>query len=135
MIKIFYKIWVDAIIYEQTTFKKRNLKFYTLIPITVAQGVNLFTLLIWLSYFFDINFDYLIKIDLFPGNKLDHALSSGLTYWLPIIIINYFLIFWKDRYKYLIKKYEYKNGRLYKFYLFFSVGIFIIPVIGLMLLN
>ncbi len=130
MIKIFYKIWVDAIIYEQTNFKgRRNWKFYTIIAMTAAQMFYLYTFIFWFDYFFGINLDFSPDIDLFPGKMLDNGLSATITYTLPIVIINYFVIFYKQKYKKFIKNYGYKNGKLFLSFLILSYGIFVLSIL------
>jgi hypothetical protein len=55
-----------------------------------------------------INFSF-YEFNIFPGDRLDGMLG-GLVYFSPFLIVNYLLIFWRDRYKILIEKYEYKYG-------------------------
>jgi len=48
MENIYYKIWVDAIVWEKATNgKRRNWKPYTFIPISLCQGLNVLTICFW----------------------------------------------------------------------------------------
>lgn len=49
-----------------------------------------------------------------------------ILYFLPFILINYFLIFYKKKYILLIEKYEYKNGK----YIFYFFGFFVFLILG-----
>jgi hypothetical protein len=64
MFNIYYKIWVDAIVFQQTKYgNERSWKFFTLIPISAFQGFNVLTVVFWISVisgknipiFFDVN--------------------------------------------------------------------------------
>jgi hypothetical protein len=72
-----------------------------------------------------INFDFL------PNTMLDSFLSSLITLFLPFIILNYFLIFYRRRYQIIIKESSNKNTKGRKFMLYFvlSMLIFILPII------
>lgn len=71
MKNLYYKIWVDAIVYEITKHGHlRNWKPNTLIPISVLQGVNFLTIFFWLSTF-NLKIDIFLDFDLFPGKMID----------------------------------------------------------------
>jgi len=129
MKSLYYKIWVDAIVYEKTKHGHiRNWKPYTLIPISVLQGVNLLSIFFWLSTF-NIKIDIFIDFDLFPGTMIDGFLSGFITLFLPFILLNYILIFRGKKYNRLIEKFDYRKGKLYLIYFLMSIGIFIFPII------
>ena len=128
MDNIYYKIWVDAIVWEKTTNgKRRNWKAFTLIPISVFQGINLLTVAFWLSPL--TKFSIFIDITIFKAKALNSFCSAAITLFIPFLLLNYFLIFYNQRYESLIEKYKYYNGKLYLWYFLFTVGIFIIPII------
>lgn len=129
MKNFYYKIWVDAIVYEKTKYgHMRNWKTYTLIPISVLQGVNLLTIFFWLSTF-NLKIDIFLDFDLFPGKMIDGFLSGFITLFLPFILLNWLIIFRGERYENLIKKYDYKKGKLYLIYFLTTIGVFILPII------
>jgi hypothetical protein len=129
ILSLYYKIWVDAMVYEKTKHGHlRNWKTYTLIPISVLQGINLLTVFFLLSAF-NLKLDIFIDFNLFPGEMLDGFLSGFITLFLPFILLNYFLIFYNKQYKKLINEYKYRNGKLYLTYFLVSIGICIIPLI------
>jgi hypothetical protein len=130
MKNLYYEIWVDAIVYEKTKHGHlRNWKPFTLIPISILQGINLLTVFFGLVTF-NIKIDIFFDFDLFPGTMLDSFISGVFTLFIPFLIVNYFLIFRNNRYKSLVEKYDYKKkGRLYLTYFILTIGIFIIPII------
>ena len=129
MKNLYYKIWVDAIVYERTKHGHlRNWKPYTLIPISVLQGVNLLTVFFWLSTI-NVKIDIFVDLNIFPGKMIDVFLSGFLTLFLPFILLNYALIFRGKKYDTLIEKYGYRNGKLYLLYFLTTVGVFILPII------
>lgn len=129
ILSLYYKIWVDAIVYEKTKHGDMcNWKPYTLIPISVLQGINLLTVFFLLSTF-NIKLDIFIDFNLFPGEMLDGFLSGFLTLFLPFLVLNYFLVFRGKKYNDLIEKYDYRKGRLYLIYFFTTILVFILPII------
>jgi hypothetical protein len=123
MENIYYKIWVDAIVWEKATNgERRNWKLYTLIPISFCQGLNLLTICFWFGI------PIFINIQLFSIKLPNSLLSYSISLLFPFIILNYFIIIYNQRYENLITKYKYHNGKLYLWYFLLSVGVFIIPV-------
>lgn len=125
MRNIYYEIWVDAIVWEKATNgQRRNWKVFTLIPISLCQGLNLGTICFWfhLPIFIDLHRIY--------NGPLSGFLSYSISLLIPFIILNYFIIIYKQRYESLIEKYKYHNGKFYLWYFLFSTGGFIIPIIA-----
>ena len=123
MRNIYYELWTDAIVWEKTkNGERRNWKVYTLIPISLCQGLNLLTICFW------CHIPIFINIQLFSIKPLNGFLAYALSLLFPFIILNYFLIIYNDRYESLITKYKYHNGKYYLWYFLASIGCFIIPV-------
>ena len=129
---IYYRIWVDAInaAQKKNAANDNSWKNILLVAFSVAQGINLLTVFFLLGTF-DINIDIFIDFDIFPGKMLDGFLSGFLTLFLPFIIFNYFMIFWKYRFEKLKEKYSgfNSNGIPFAIYIVVSGLIFIIPII------
>jgi len=126
---LYYKIWVDAIVYEKTKHGHlRNWKPYTLVLISILQGVNILTIFFWLSTF-NVKIDIFIDFDIFPGKMIDGFISGFLTLFLPFLVLNYILVFRAEKYNTLVEKYTYRNGNLYFIYFLTSIGSFILPIL------
>jgi len=130
MFRLYYRIWVDAIVFEQSKkSQKRSFKFYTLIPISLLQGINLFTFFYWMKVLVNRNLPLFFGVDIFNARPINGFISILLTLFIPFVILNYLLIFSNDKYVDLIKKYPYQKGKLYRRYVLNTMGIFIIPII------
>jgi len=129
--KFYYILFSDAINKILTVEKSKDLwKFYTLIYISFAMGFNLFMLSFILN---DLNILKIETIELTLNITdfyfLDSFLSYAVVYLFPFLILNYFLIFYKDKYKDIIVKYKHYNGKLISWYYaisFFSFPLFFI---------
>jgi len=106
MNNLYYKIWSDAIIsFRKNHPKRKDWKSATFILLTWIQVLNLWTILIWLKFFNILNIP-LISIDMFPGKLLDDFFAFTIEFALPFGILNYFMIFYNNRYKKITQKYK-----------------------------
>ena len=129
--RIYYTIWSDCIRQIKTVpSNKSDWKFITMTTMSFLMGVNLAFLLLLISSLI-IKFTFTIDIDILPGTSLDAALSFFLTFILPMMMINYFLIFKNDRYLTFVDKYKFYNGQYFKKYM---LGSLLIPL-GVLLIS
>lgn len=134
MLTLYYGVWADAIIFERKKYGHlRNWKFYTLIPISMIMGLNLFTLALTIGEVFDFWILGFCNINLFPIKTLNTALEGIITLFLPFVVLNYFVVFYKHRYQWITARYPYKKGRVYMIYVLSSLGVIIIPLIILVI--
>ncbi|HEY4327131.1 MAG TPA: hypothetical protein VGN20_24300 [Mucilaginibacter sp.] len=127
---LYYKIWVDAIVVEQSKRnRKTNWKLNTIIPMSVLNGANLLTFFYWMKTIVNKNFLLFFPVSIFNAKPLNGFISIVITFFIPFVILNYLLIFNNDRYKELLIKYPGNNGKLYKKYILFSLGLLIVPVV------
>lgn len=105
----YYILWADAI----SRFKKlypeiKNWKLEIFCLLTVVQSINLWIVAIWLKY---LNIYKIPELDihLFPGQMLNSASSFAIIFSLPLVLVNYLLIFHKDRYKKILNTYKASN--------------------------
>jgi hypothetical protein len=122
--KIYFKIWVDLIIRAcSIPANKKNWKRLKMTFMSMAMALN-FMLFMAILQRNILRFSfYDFKVDIFHGTKLDAFISGFVLYLLPMLLINYFLIFWNNRYEILLKKYKSYNGRLFFVYFFTSLGV------------
>jgi len=132
MKNIYYSIWVDAIvgIRKNPKFKNgwKNHVFYVM---TLLMSVNIGTVSIWYASLASRNnWHHLptIDIDFSPLPMLNSFSSFFVNFAIIPILLNYFLIFYNNRYELLIKKYNDKKGKLFLIYLFTSTCLLIIPI-------
>ena len=100
---------------------------------TTLVSLNLLTLVMLLGIFKVKVF--FIATEVLPGTILDSFVSGLLQFVLPSFILNYILVFHREKYKKVLVKYNDRKGRIFLPYLFISVGTFIIPVLFYWLLH
>jgi hypothetical protein len=122
MKNIYYLIWVDIITSARKHHPERtDWKYSLFVLITMCNALNLFTIDALLNLFGIETF--LIKIDIFPLPMLNSFAAFVIQYASIFILLNYFLIFRKERYKSLIEKYPHKKGKPALIYTLCSIWI------------
>jgi hypothetical protein len=125
--KLYYEIWTDCITKARSLPKnKSDWKLYTLLFMSMAMALNLVFILFILAEIKVTDKIFIIPIDIFAGTKIDAFISFFISYLLPFLIINYFLIFYKEKYKTILSQYKYRNGKLFLSYFFSSIGVLIL---------
>jgi len=130
MIGLYYKIWADAI---TATRAKRtgaaSWKLYTLIPISLLMGINLFTLFLWMKTLVNHALPLYFPLNIFNYLLINAYISVLVTHFFPFVILNYLLIFDNNRYEKILNDYKAEGGKLYKRYALLSIGVLIVPII------
>jgi hypothetical protein len=130
MLSLYYKIWVDAIrLTKSSKTESENWKMFTIIPISVLQGVNLLTLLFWIRWLSHKETTVVLPMNLFNVVLLNDFVSVILTFFLPFVILNYLLIFYNNKYSQLLKTYTGRGGKLYLWYMALTLGVFSLPYV------
>lgn len=132
--RIYYKVWIDAIKAAIKTNRdgQNSWKSILLIIFSVSQGVNLLTIFLLTKVVFKTEINVFIDFNLFPGKMLDGFLSAFITLFLPFLLLNYILVFYKDRYVKLLDSYygfKMREGLVFILYFISSMLIFMLPVI------
>jgi hypothetical protein len=99
----YYAVWADgltAIEHSKTNLPNRDGRMVLLVMFSVAQGLNLSTLLILFGPWFKTG---LTTPDLGLGVVLNNLLMGLCVYIGPFVVLNYLLVFHKDKYKKLVK--------------------------------
>ena len=128
MRNLYYQLWVDGIV-NSKDYKNNESgwKFSIYWLLTVLNGLNVAVLFIWLD-FFEID-TYRFHFNENYNSTLLNFVEGFLNYVAPIAVINYYLIFHKDRYKRLIIKYSHFKGRYALYYSIISLMILVGTVI------
>jgi hypothetical protein len=130
MLRLYYKIWVDAIITEKAKrVEARSWQLYTLIPISLLQGINLFTFFYWMKIVVNRTLPLFFPVNIFNARLINDFISIVITLFIPFVLLNYLLIFNNDRYTQLIIKYKPGNKKIYKKYSMITIGLLVIPLI------
>ena len=120
--KLYYRIWVDCIT-KATSIpaNKDNWKFLTMAFMTIAMALDIALILSIVQLHIVGHIFYDIKFNIFPGEKLNNALSFLSLFFSIPLVLNYVLIFRNNRYEMLIKKYKSVNGKLFSIFFFGSM--------------
>jgi hypothetical protein len=119
MKNLYYLIWADAIkSKKKQSPNDKDWQFSLFLLITMLNALNFWVIQVWLKYFGIFNYSF--NIDIFPGRMLNGFTVFLIQFASPFIIINYFLIFYKEKYKKLLVKYPDYKGKIVIIYGVFS---------------
>lgn len=126
MLSIYYRIWVDCIQRaKMQSGNKESWQTITMVFMTLSMSANfvlIMTILeksVFQTYFYKIDFSFL-------PTRINNVLAYLFLFILPCIMTNYLLIFRNKRYKKLLLKYRYYNGKLFLAY--FSISM-LLPIV------
>lgn len=130
MTGLYYRIWADAIVSQkEERGEHTSWKLYTMVPMSVLQGINLFTIFYWLRLIVNRGLLLMMPVDIFSARPLNGFISVIITFFIPFILLNYLLIFNNNKYKKLIENYNSEGGKLYRKYALSSIALAIIPIV------
>lgn len=131
--RIYYKIWVDGILKVRSAKENKNSwKYGLMLLMSVAMGMNIALFMTILQkhilgfYFYELHFSFLPHI-------LSNLFSGIILFLAPPLILNYLFIFYRGRYKELIKKYRSHGGKLFQSYFLVSLFLPIVLLWGVIL--
>ena len=134
--KLFYKIWVDAIEFEKSR-PLNNTKWigFTMSYMTILLGLNIATIYSFLFLLgLDIAEPVMRTLKFIEIANLRSILWSLIMMFIPALLINYILIISNKKYEFLLLKYQNqktKKGNLLRIYFLITFFLFI----GLGLVN
>ena len=119
--KLYYLIWTDFLVGRA---KNRpdidNWKFQVFVIMTWLNSLNLWALFSFLKILGIGTF--LLKLSFMEGTRVNSAIAFFIRFALVFCLINYFLIFYKDRYKRIIREYLYSEGKIIRNYILITAG-------------
>jgi len=120
---MYYAIWVDCIVRAKSQpSNQHRWKVISMTLMSLAMFLNLWLVISLIELFIFKRTIY--KIDLYFLNSNNKVIAEFLIQFvLPIVILNYLLIFRNDRYVKLIGEYPYRNGKLFLIYFLASLSI------------
>jgi hypothetical protein len=126
--RMYYTVWTDCIVQIQTVpANKKSWKSKAMVIMTMPMGVSFtFVMAIIQSPSFGLPSFYDLDLDIFPSHNLNSAISGFILFYLPFVLLNYFLIFRKKKYEKIIKEYSFHHGKY--FLIFLLTGMFV-PII------
>jgi len=129
MRNIYYAWWADSITrIKHYNPKMKDWKMRVFQLNTLLNSLNLWVIVIWLKYLNILKIP-ILQIDIFPGDVLDKFLVYIIEFASPFILLNYFLIFYKNRYNKIIQRYKDSKLNIAFPYAIASAALFAITVI------
>ena len=120
---MFNAIWVDCIIrVKSQESNQHSWKTITMILMSVAMVLNFLLVINIIQLFILKRTVYTIDLN-FLSPKLKTSVEFLIRFVVPVVAMNYLLIFRNDRYQKLITKYPYRNGNLFLTYFLGSIAV------------
>lgn len=131
--RLYFEMFADAVEAasnnKDAVFGHKEQRAYTLLILSLAQGLNLALVLIIFISISKVKLS-LLSIDIFPGTYLDGALSGIIMLVLPFLALNYFLLLRRKSYlNYTVNRKIRTKGRALLFYFVGSFLALILTVI------
>jgi len=124
----YYALWIDVILQFKKRNPKGNWKLTSFFFITVINGLNLLIILLWMKLLNIVQMNAVIEVV-----KTNSLLKSPIIFYsilcLPFAIVNYFLIFHKDRFEKLIIKYPIPDKRYGGYYVVTILLVFLVTAL------
>ncbi|HEY9047251.1 MAG TPA: hypothetical protein VIN08_15205 [Ohtaekwangia sp.] len=118
---VYYLVWTDFLVGRaKNNPDMQNWKFQGFVLMTWMNSLNLWTLFSFPKLFGIETF--LLRLPFMEGTRVNSAVAFFIQFTLVFCIANYFLIFYKDRYKKITKEYPYSGGRIARNYIFITAG-------------
>jgi hypothetical protein len=99
--RFYFEVFADAVEAaannKEALFSHKEQRFYTLIILSLAQYLNVILMLFILTGL-GVNNNIFMEINIFPGRILNGFVSGFISLFLPLIILNYFLVLHKKAY-------------------------------------
>ncbi len=135
--RFYYILWSDAINWTRSSVRTIGVwRIHTLGFITLAMAFNLAILILIVESIFDKRIPISdISKSITSSESINRFLVGFLVFYLPPLVINYFLVFFNKKWERIRKKYAHKNGLIYKWYMFFSIVLPYLIILGYSLLS
>jgi hypothetical protein len=131
MLGLYYRIWVDCITRAKSRPQNQNnWPSFCMAFMSISMFLNLIVIMTLIQKHVIKQYFYYIKLDFLP--KYTNNVVSGIILFVaPCVLLNYFLIFNKHRYKVLLQKYPSRyNGKLFLTYFLISLGLPFVLLFG-----
>jgi hypothetical protein len=128
----FYYSIVSSSLVGAKSSDPNSFRITAYIIISVISCLNLFTVNMWLNALGICDMMNLVEVDIISKKSLLSGQIRGLlNYGVLSLIINYFIVYYKNNYKLILEKYPQKNGKLIIYYTATTILIMILTAIVL----
>lgn len=125
---IYYSIWADVINYEKIkNGGEEHWKIFTFSYMTLLLSFNFLSIFTAIASFtgWDVTsfiMNYLVKI--IHNESIINVVWAFKFLFIPSALVNYFFVFYKKNYNFILKKYPFKNGKYLLIYFFLTIVFF-----------
>jgi hypothetical protein len=127
MLDIYYKICVGAIV-KSKTVNNGIWKFNTIMFLSAFLSLIFLSIIILLKSVFPEHINFTFFPDNYVKKSLDIKLEAVVCYFVPSLIINYFLIIYNKRYEKLLLNYKPNNGKYMIRFMLFSIILIMVSI-------
>lgn len=122
--KIFYIIWAVALNNE----RKKIFRNYEglLIGMSLFLSLNICTLYIIIDMFANLNVMNILEpfIIFIPNKSIKGLLVFSAFMFAPSLLINYYMVFYKKKYRIIMRKYKFRSGKILLIYFIATIVFF-----------
>ena len=94
MSNLYYRIWVDGILkIKENPLRKEDWKWMIQAYVGIAMALNFVLILFLINYLGFTNKMLILEFEILPFKKINSFLRFFVSYMLPFLTINYYLIF------------------------------------------
>ena len=121
MRKFYYSIISSGLVGAKST-DPNSYRISAYIAASVICSLNFFTINMWLNAFGVCDMMNIVEVDIISKKSLLSGQVRGLlNYGVLSLVFNYFIIYYRDNYKLILKKHPQKNGKQMIYYIVVSM--------------
>lgn len=124
----YYAFWADAIIRSQKAHPERDSKWAMLIVFSSLFSYNICTFIPWMGYFKLVTIP-ILELNISSARSMNAFLAYSIEFVLPFFVLNYYLIYYKNKYVKLIEVHTVGKTNYIMIYAILTVVFFIISTV------
>lgn len=129
---LYYLIWVDAIrLYKSKILSHTDFGLYSMVAIGLPMVIVLMLIMAILQHDILVFYFYELNIHVTGSERIDLLFETFILFFLPVIAFNYYFIFYRKKYLFLLQKYEGRGHKFFLYYMLFSYGLIVLFGIGM----
>lgn len=129
MKNFYYSIISSGLVGAKST-DPNSYRITAFIVVSVISSLNIATVNMWLNAFGICDIINIVEVDIISKKSLLSGQVRGLlNYGVLSLVVNYFIFYYKDNYKLILKKHPQKNGKLMIYYIVITTLLMILTAI------
>ncbi len=129
MKNIYYSIISSGLVGAKSS-DPNSYRITAYIIVSILSSLNLFTINMWLNALGICDMMNIVAVDIIRKKSLLSGQFHGvLNYGIISLIVNYFIFYFRNNYKLILKKHPQKNGKLLMYYTVVTLLLMILTAI------